>query len=491
MTAYPFAHVEAVPEALAAGRAQTDSRRARADWRPGVGRLILRIPKLAWMALDALLIAAGASLGQRLFVTWQPGDALLGDANLLVATIVLMSSIVLAGMMFGLYEPATLWQRSRIAARSLLAIVVAMLTACLVLNLLMYSQVSRRAALTGTAFYLFTAPFVRLAAHHAVVTVRRGLLLIGYDATIGRIVRAVRRGAIPGYRLVGVVSDRVASLPDIPGLELIGAPQHAESICRDQDVREVVVAAQADQGGEFARAALACLAMGCRVTDETTFHEKAFGEVPTEAISADWFLRADLKGHLEEHATVKRAFDFVVALFVLLLSLPLWPLLMLAVLLESRGSIFYSQIRVGQSGQHFRIYKFRTMRSDAEPNGSVWACPNDPRVTRIGRILRRTRLDELPQLWNVLQGDMSLVGPRPERPEFVAPLSKIISFYSERHLVKPGLTGWAQINFRYGASIADSRRKLQLDLYYVKNMCFELDLVICLRTFGMVLTGAC
>jgi lipopolysaccharide/colanic/teichoic acid biosynthesis glycosyltransferase len=175
----------------------------------------------------------------------------------------------------------------------------------------------------------------------------------------------------------------------------------------------------------------------------------------------------------------------------LCLSALLWPVIAVAIKLCDGGPVFYSQDRVGQNGQTFKLFKFRTMRTDAENGKSVWSAPNDPRVTAVGRLLRRTRLDELPQLFNVLVGDMSIVGPRPERPDIVAELTEKLPYYAERHLVKPGLTGWAQISFRYGSTIEDARRKLQFDLYYLKHMSFELDMIILFRTVGTFLRGAC
>jgi lipopolysaccharide/colanic/teichoic acid biosynthesis glycosyltransferase len=155
------------------------------------------------------------------------------------------------------------------------------------------------------------------------------------------------------------------------------------------------------------------------------------------------------------------------------------------------GPVLYSQDRVGENGQIFKLYKFRTMRPDAENGKSVWCSPNDPRVTGVGRFLRKTRLDELPQLYNVLVGQMSLVGPRPERPDIVEELCRKIPYYAERHLVKPGITGWAQISYHYGSSVEDAKRKLQYDLYYLKHMSFELDMIIVFRTAGTFLRGAC
>jgi lipopolysaccharide/colanic/teichoic acid biosynthesis glycosyltransferase len=170
--------------------------------------------------------------------------------------------------------------------------------------------------------------------------------------------------------------------------------------------------------------------------------------------------------------------------------LPLFPLIALAIKLDSHGPVLFKQKRVGRNGRNFDIYKFRTMVRDAEKNGAQWAVEKDPRVTRIGRILRRTRLDEVPQLWNVLKGDMSLVGPRPERPEFVEELAKEIPYYEQRHLVPPGLTGWAQVRYRYGASKEDAVRKLQYELYYVRHLSIMFDIEILLRTIPLVARGS-
>jgi lipopolysaccharide/colanic/teichoic acid biosynthesis glycosyltransferase len=221
------------------------------------------------------------------------------------------------------------------------------------------------------------------------------------------------------------------------------------------------------------------------------FFEKSTGQILADQITPHWFLFADLKLHFDEVAVLKRASDLIVATVGLLVLLPLLPFIALAIALDDRGPLFYSQDRVGQNGRIFRLFKIRTMRTNAENGESLWATRNDPRVTRVGRFLRRTRLDEFPQFLNVLLGQMSIVGPRPERPDIVQRLSEQIPYYAERHLAKPGITGWAQISFRYGSSVADARRKLQFDLFYLKHACFELDLIILLRTLGTFLRGAC
>jgi exopolysaccharide biosynthesis polyprenyl glycosylphosphotransferase len=226
------------------------------------------------------------------------------------------------------------------------------------------------------------------------------------------------------------------------------------------------------------------------VTNEAIFYEKAAGQILVDEITPDWFLFADLKVHCDEQATLKRFVDLITAMIGLCVTAPLWLLIAAAIKLGDSGPVFHTQVRVGQNGRPFTLYKFRTMRPDAENGCSVWACPHDPRVTLVGRFLRRTRLDELPQLVNVLKGDMSIVGPRPERPDLVERLAESVPYYRERHLVKPGLTGWAQISFRYGSSVQDAKRKLQFDLYYLKHMSLELDLIILFRTLGTFLRGA-
>jgi exopolysaccharide biosynthesis polyprenyl glycosylphosphotransferase len=180
-------------------------------------------------------------------------------------------------------------------------------------------------------------------------------------------------------------------------------------------------------------------------------------------------------------------FSFTVSFVALLICLPFLPFIILAVRLSSPGPIFFSQTRVGQRGRLFTAYKFRTMRENAEAQGAVWATKDDPRVTPIGRFMRSTRLDEIPQLWNVLRGDMAFVGPRPERPEFVQWLSQEIPFYDLRHMMRPGITGWAQVRYRYGASLEETKRKLEYDLYYVKHQSLGLDLLIMFETIKIII----
>jgi sugar transferase (PEP-CTERM system associated) len=230
---------------------------------------------------------------------------------------------------------------------------------------------------------------------------------------------------------------------------------------------------------------------GVRIYDLTDFYERFLFKLPILNLRNRWLILAhgfDLLHHTIE-LRAKRAIDVVMSFSLMLALSPLMLLTAIAIKLDSKGRVFYRQTRTGLNGVTFRLNKFRTMVEDAEPTGSRWAEENDPRVTRVGRLLRSTRLDELPQLWNVLLGEMSFIGPRPERPDFDSKLEAAIPYYDLRHLVKPGITGWAQVLYPYGASLEDAREKLQYDLYYIKNYSVMLDIVILIRTLRVVLFG--
>lgn len=229
---------------------------------------------------------------------------------------------------------------------------------------------------------------------------------------------------------------------------------------------------------------------GVQITPMFALYQDLTGRVPVSHLGDDWYvaLPAHVKKNARTYMLLKRAWDFSMALVGLALALPVIPIVALTIKLDSPGPIFFKQTRVGRGGKPFKIVKYRTMRQDAEAvSGAVWATDRDPRITRIGRFLRKSRLDEIPQLWNVLVGDMSFVGPRPERPEFDEELEREIPFYRARRAVRPGLTGWAQVSHGYGNTMLDALRKVEYDLYYIKNESFYLDLLIMLRTVAVVL----
>ncbi|RYE52492.1 MAG: TIGR03013 family PEP-CTERM/XrtA system glycosyltransferase, partial [Sphingobacteriales bacterium] len=234
---------------------------------------------------------------------------------------------------------------------------------------------------------------------------------------------------------------------------------------------------------------LDCKLAGIPSCDALSFCERELGKIDITLLQPSWMLYSDGFKYSKRRLMAKRLFDLILASAFFAVLWPFMLLTAIAVKLESPGPILYHQVRVGLNGRHFRIYKFRSMRQDAEKNGAVWAKKNDSRVTKVGAFIRNTRLDELPQLYNVLAGSMSFVGPRPERPEFVTDLSQQIPFYDTRHKVKPGLMGWAQLKYPYGASVEDAKNKLQYDLYYTKNHSFLMDMLIMIQTVEIILLG--
>lgn len=238
------------------------------------------------------------------------------------------------------------------------------------------------------------------------------------------------------------------------------------------------------------RELLDCKLQGIKVVDLASHFEQTLGQIRLDSLYAGWLIFGDGFRQGSIRSGVKRLFDIVCASILILISLPIMAIAAVFIVLEDGFPLIYRQERVGLNGRLFNVIKFRSMRRDAEKDGKpVWARAKDNRVTRVGQIIRKLRIDELPQLFSVLKGDMSLVGPRPERPFFVDQLTKEIPFYAVRHSVKPGVTGWAQVRYHYGATVEDSAEKLQYDLYYVKNHSLFLDLVILFETVGVVLTG--
>jgi sugar transferase (PEP-CTERM system associated) len=269
-------------------------------------------------------------------------------------------------------------------------------------------------------------------------------------------------------------------------LESVAA--HLMEAVKKQKVHRVIVAATDRRGTIPMQELLALRMQGVKIEEATSWLEKISGKIEVENLYPSWLVFNEGFRRSTAFVVVRRILSVIISLFGLILTLPMLPFIMLAIRLDSTGPVFYTQTRMGKGGRLFKVVKFRTMRQDAEAaNGPQWAGNNDPRVTRAGKFLRTTRLDEIPQLWCVLKGDMAFVGPRPERPEFIEQLSKEIPYYSVRHMVRPGVTGWAQIKYKYGSTIADAREKLQYDLYYIKNASIGLDLLIMFQTIKTVL----
>jgi sugar transferase (PEP-CTERM system associated) len=283
----------------------------------------------------------------------------------------------------------------------------------------------------------------------------------------------------------------LATQHDVCSSRILPAQGSILSAAKNYGVNEIVIAVRDRRGGGLpVHELLECKLSGVKITELSTFFERERGQVQLDSLNTSWMVFGEgfRQGVLRD--AVKRVFDLIASSVLFLATLPIMLITTLAILLEDGRPVLYRQERVGQSGRIFTIYKFRSMKHDAERDGSPrWAKADDDRTTKVGRIIRKLRIDELPQIINVFKGEMSFVGPRPERPYFVDKLAAQIPYFAARHSIKPGITGWAQVRYAYGASLADAIEKLQYDLYYVKNHTLFLDIMILLETIGVVLRG--
>ena len=318
---------------------------------------------------------------------------------------------------------------------------------------------------------------------------KKRIIVLGTGSRAAKIEELVQSGQAPGLSVVGYMHTG-AGHSFLPHDRLIEEDGSVFEVAARHHAAEIIVAVRERRGGGLPMAdLLECKLRGLHVVDLPAFFERQTGILPLESINASWMIFSEGFTNGSGRDIVKRLFDLLVSGSFLVLFMPVMLLTALLIRLESHGPVFYTQERAGQFGEPFTIFKFRSMRTDAEKDGVVWARKNDDRTTRVGRFIRRTRIDELPQVINVFLGHMSFVGPRPERPFFVNDLAAQIPYYHARHSVKPGITGWAQVRFSYGASVEDAMHKLQYDLYYVKNHSLFLDIMILLQTVQVVVTG--
>jgi len=316
------------------------------------------------------------------------------------------------------------------------------------------------------------------------------ILVVGTGETARKVVRQILDQREFAYRVVGFIDDDPARVGErIVNPGIIGTPADMATLIERHQIDRIVVGLSDRRGKLPVEELLRAKMAGIRVEDATTTYERVTGKILIDDLRPSWLIFSD--GFRVSRMTrwIKRSIDLTLALIFGILSLPLMLLTAVAIAIESGRPVLYCQERVGENGKTFTLCKFRSMRTDAEQGTPIWARDGDERVTRVGRVIRLTRLDELPQFWNVLRGNMSFVGPRPERPFFVAELAKAIPFYQQRHAVKPGLTGWAQVKYRYGSSLEDATEKLRYDLYYIKHLSVFFDLTIVFDTVKVVLFG--
>jgi len=312
------------------------------------------------------------------------------------------------------------------------------------------------------------------------------ILLLGTGKIAVEIAQEIEEKQDSGYKVAGFIGDNppVYNPHNAP---LIDQKTPLKTSCDLYHAERIVVALDDRRGTMPIHDLLTCKIRGVEIDDGITFYEAITGKILVANVNPAWLIFSEGFRSSRLSYLIKRIMDTAMSSFGLLVSLPVTVITAVLIKIESPGPVFYTQERVGERGESFNVIKFRSMREDAEKNGAVWAMQNDTRVTRIGSIIRKIRIDEIPQMWNVLKGEMSFVGPRPERPVFVEKLTTSIPYYSLRHSVKPGITGWAQVCYPYGASEEDALRKLEYDLYYIKNQSIFIDLLVIFRTIKTVL----
>jgi sugar transferase (PEP-CTERM system associated) len=413
----------------------------------------------------------------------------MGFLKLLVAMAVAQGAFYL----FDLYDFGMIRRLSVLAIRLCQALGLAAMLLALLFYLLPHLMLGRGVFLTQLALMLTIMTGWRLIARWLLGHPRLAerVIILGTEPQAVDLAREVLNRREAGYEVVGFVGDDPALIgKSLINPCVIGTADDLEAVARRYNADRIVVALT-DRRGRMPLDPLLNLKLrdDVAVEDWANFFERLTGKISTDRLQPSQLIFADNLRWIRFYRRVRRVADLVIASIGLVLSSPLMLLTALAIKLESAGPVFYAQERVGQHDQPFRIIKFRSMRTDAEKNGAVWASKDDPRVTRVGRIIRKLRIDELPQFINVLRGEMSMIGPRPERRQFVEQLSEVLPYYSQRHLVKPGITGWAQVCYPYGASVEDARMKHQYDLYYIKNQSPLLDAVILFETLRVVFFG--
>jgi sugar transferase (PEP-CTERM system associated) len=355
-------------------------------------------------------------------------------------------------------------------------------------------RVSRGIQLATAIFLPFIIFFWRIifSKYISVELPNNRVLIIGSGDLAKNIGSDIYRHNVPGLQLIGFIDDDPAKLgKSLVNPGVVGGYGDIARIAKSEGINRIIVALKDRRAKLPMSALLDCKLAGITIEEGETFRERATGKIPLDHLKPSWMVFSDGFKSLRTRKISKRIFDIFLSAFVFILAAPVMLVAAIVIKLESSGPVIFKQERVGENSKVFEIYKFRSMRQDAEKGtGPVWAGTSDDRVTRVGRLIRRTRIDELPQLINVIIGNMSFVGPRPERPFFVDKLKEVIPYYEMRLVAKPGITGWAQIKYPYGASVQDALEKLQFDIYYIKNMSPLLDVMIIFWTIKVVISGS-
>jgi sugar transferase (PEP-CTERM system associated) len=458
----------------------------------GASRFSLRI---AWLIMaDAAILYCGVmfALYIRLGVTGAENELNTKNGWLKIALAGAVCLLIL--YFYDLYDYVVMTNRRELLLRLVQALGIAWALLAVVFYFVPELLIGRGVSIIAVPLVLGLLLGWRISIHtltgHPGIGER--ILVVGTGQAALDTAEAVWERRDAGYRIAGFVTENGAKPMQKLGQSVVlGKAHELETVIRNEKIDRVVIAVR-ERRGAFPTEALLKMSLAGDIAIEecTSFFERITGKVHVDMLRPSWLIFAGRRRDSPIRLVIREAVHRLLGLAGLVLSLPVAILAAVLIKIESRGPIFYKQERVGRNGHIFNVIKFRSMRIDAEADGNpIWASRDDDRVTRIGRIFRKLRIDEIPQFWNILKGEMNFVGPRPERPHFVKQLANEISFYDHRHLVAPGLTGWAQIKYPYGASVSDAVQKLQYDLYYIKNQSLTLDLVIVFETIKTVLFG--
>lgn len=454
----------------------------------------LSLRTVGLLAADATIIYGGIVLALYLRLGLSGADYQLNENNgwlkISLATVVCTLTLYF----YDLYDFTVMSNRRELMLRLVQALGIAWAILALLFYFVPPLLIGRGVSVISVPLVLALLLGWRVAIHYLTGHPEIGekIVVVGTGQTARETAEAVWKRRDAGYRIVGFVTENgIPPQTKINGISVLGTTDELESIIKKEDIDRLVIAVR-ERRGNFPTETLLKMSLAGDVSIEecTSFFERVTGQVHIDMLRPSWLIFAGRRKDSRLKHALRETVHRGLAVIGLIISLPIAILTAILIKLESRGTVFYRQERVGKNGKIFKVIKFRSMRSDAEKDGKpVWATADDDRVTRVGKIIRKIRIDEIPQFWNIIKGEMSFVGPRPERPHFVEQLAKEIPFYEHRHLVAPGLTGWAQIKYPYGASVEDARQKLQYDLYYIKNQSLTLDLVIILETIKTVLFG--
>jgi sugar transferase (PEP-CTERM system associated) len=443
-------------------------------------------PLLLLGAIEFLLLMMSAELAWQIRASQIGEDPSASRLSEILTYAAVMSFVMLA---VGLYQADGYRTLRMTATRLIVAFIIGLVALAVIFYLLPDVALWRSIFLYAALISFATLMAARIVFSRMVNwdRLRRRIMVLGAGNRAAKLVE-ISRGPSAGYEVVQCLrmTDREPAVPGALPREEVGSVYDLAERLRTDDI---VLALEERRGALPVDDLLKAKLSGIRVSEMSSFLERETGRVDLGSVSPSWLIFSDgFLGAKPGAVISKRLFDVAASTLLLALSSPILLVTALLIKLTSPGPVFYRQERVGQLGRSFDVIKFRSMRVDAEKDGTPqWAQAQDPRVTPIGRVIRATRIDEIPQIFCVLKGDMSFVGPRPERPFFVQDLAAQIPFYNERHVVKPGITGWAQLNYPYGASVEDARHKLEYDLYYVKNYSLFLDLLILIQTVRVVL----